>query len=227
MKTIALTVLSILGLISISAKAQNSEERTLKPFDKVRITNEIRVYLTKGETESARVVASNISLEDIITEVNAKTLEITLKRGVYKDATIEVYLTYKELRDLFVSASGRAGVQSVIIGDKMVFNATTNGQIDAQIDLRTADISAAKGASIRLNGKIGSYEAKIATGAILSAYDVVADSAFVNVNSKGIAKVSANELLEANVRTGSTLTLIGTPKDKRIKTGVGATILEQ
>jgi len=227
MKTIALTVLSILGLISLSAKAQNSVERTLKPFDKVRITNEIRVYLTKGETESARIEASNISLEDIITEVNAKTLEITLIRGVYKDATIEVYLTYKELRDLFVSASGRAGVQSVITGDKVVFNATTNGQIDAQIDLRTADISAAKGASIRLNGKIGSYEAKIATGAILSAYDVVADSAFVNVNSKGIAKVSANELLEANVRTGSTLTLIGTPKDKRIKTGVGATILEQ
>lgn len=226
MKKAALFLITISAISFISLKAQNIEERKLQPFDKVRITNEIQVYLTKGDVESARIEATGIALDDVITEVKAKTLEITLKRGVYKNVKVDVYLTYTEIRDLYVSSSGRAGVQSVITGDKVVLSATAGGQIDADVDLRTADISVAKGASVRLGGKLGSYEAKIASGAILSAYEVAADSAFVNVNSKGVAKVAANYLLEANVRSGASLTINNTPKEKRIKTGVGASIIE-
>jgi hypothetical protein len=108
----------------------------------------------------------------------------------------------------------------------VVFNAN-NGEIDAKVDLRTLDVSASKGGSVRLNGKLGSYEAKISTAGVLSALDLVADSVFINVNSGGIAKVLAKELLEANVKTGATLTLSGTPNIKRIKTGIGTTVLEQ
>lgn len=226
MKRICIITL-LLVAIQLTAFAQLSEERKLQPFDKIRITNEINVILTKGDSESARIVVRGIALEDVLTEITAKTLEITLKRGVYKDASIEVYLTYVELRDLFVSSSGRAGIQSTISGDKVVFGVTANGQIDAEVDLRTVDISASKGGLIRLKGKLGSYEANISTGANLSALDLVADSAFVKVSSKGIAKVSAKQLIDADVRTGASLTLNGTPVEKKIKTGIGATILEQ
>ena len=100
-------------------------------------------------------------------------------------------------------------------------------RVDADINLRTLDIMATKGASIRLRGKTGSYEATISTGANLSALDVAADSAFVNVSTKSIAKVSAKKLLDAKVKSGSTLTVEGSPEKKNIKAGIGTTILEQ
>ncbi len=149
-----------------------------------------------------------------------------MKRGVYKDIQVDVYLTYVELRDVYVSASGRASIQDVLTGDKVVFSATTNGQIDAKVDLKTVDIIASKAGLIRLEGNIGSYVAKVSTAANLSALDLKADTAFVDVNTKAIAKVIANNLLEADVRSGATLTIGNAPKDKKIKTGFGATIIE-
>jgi hypothetical protein len=218
--------LSVMLFMSFSVLSQNTQEIKLPHFDKLRVTNQINVYITQGDTGIVKVVASGIPLEDIITEVVGKTLEISLKRGVYKDISVEIYLTFTELRDIYVSGSGRVSMQTTLKGDKVVFNAN-NGEINANVDLRTLDLKASKGGSVRLNGKLGSYEAKISTAGVLSALDLVADSVFIDVNSGGIAKVLAKELLEANVKTGATLTLSGTPNVKRIKTGIGATVLEQ
>jgi hypothetical protein len=226
MRTLTISFLILLSTF-LKVSAQKVQERELSPFDKLKITNEIRVYLTQGENESARIEVSGIELEDVITTVTAKTLEISLRRGVYKDISVEVYLTYRELRDIFVSSSGRASIQSVLTGDKVVLNAHTGAQIDAQLNLKTMDLIATKGASVRLKGKLGSYEATISSGANLSALELVADSAFVRANTKSIAKITANKLLDAKVRSGSTLTIEGTPAKKNIKTGLGATILEQ
>jgi len=226
MKTIIISFFVFLST-SFLVSAQKSEERELSQFDKLRITNEIRVYLNQAESEGARIEVSGIDFSDVITEVNAKTLEISLRRGVYKDISVEVYLNYRELRDIYVSSSGRASIQNVLTGDKIVLNAHTGAQIDAEVNLNTLDIIATKGASIRLKGKLGSYEAIISSGANLSAFELKADSAFVRVSTKGIAKVLANSLLDAKVRSGSTLTIEGTPAKKNIKTGIGATILEQ
>jgi hypothetical protein len=226
MKRLNITAL-FLAMIATSLFAQQTVERNLPHFDKIRVTNQVNVYLTQGEVPSARIVASGIALSDIITEVNGKTLEVTLKRGVYKDISVEVYLTYNELRDIHARASGRLSFQSVLTGDKVIMNANTNGEINVDVDLKTCDISAGQGGTIRIGGKLGSYEARITTAGILSANDLAADSAFVTVHSKGIAKVSAKELLEANVRTGGSLTLSGTPDKKNIKSSLGATIIEQ
>jgi hypothetical protein len=226
MKTLTIFTLIIFSAL-LEVSAQKIQERELSHFDKLKITNEIRVYLTQGETESARIEVSGIELDDVLTTITAKTLEISLRRGVYKDISVEVYLTYRELRDIFVSSSGRASVQSILSGDKVVINAHTGAQIDAQLNMKTMDLIATKGASVRLKGKLSSYEATISSGANLSALELVADSAFVIANTKSIAKVAANKLLDAKVRSGSTLTIEGTPAKKNIKTGIGATILEQ
>jgi hypothetical protein len=224
-KTFAL--LSLLIGFAIITLAQTESTRSLPFFDKLKVTNQVSVFLTHGDELSARILSTGISMDDVITEVTGKTLEITLRRGVYKDVTIDVFLTYSQLRDIYVSASGRLSFQDTLIGDKLVVNATTNGEINAIVDLRTLDVSADKGGLARISGKLGAYEARISTGGNLSALELQADSAFVTVSTKGIAKITAKELVEANVRTGATLTLTGSPNQKKIKTGLGATVLEQ
>ena len=215
-----------IGLSTVTI-AQPTNVRELPFFDKLKVTNQINVILSHGEELSARIEAKGIPLEDVITEVTGKTLEITLKRGVYTDIHVDVFVTYIELRDIYASASGRLSFQDTIKGDKLVANATTNGEINATVDLRTLDVSADKGGLVRLNGKLGSYEARISTAGNLSALELNADSAFVTVSSRAVAKVTAKELIDAHVRSGATLTLTGKPKEKKIKTGLGAKVLEQ
>ncbi len=211
---------------TIMVFAQKSEERNLKPFDKVRVNSEVKVFLSKGDKEQARVVASGIELTDVITRIDGKTLNIELSRGVFYGINVDLFVTYRELRDIYVTGSGSVSVEDTITGDKVVLVATTNGQIQADLDLRTADIEVGQGSTIRLKGKIGSYEAKISAKGILSALDLQADSTFVKVASASTAKVFARELLDANVRTGGTLTYAGSPRNKKIKTGIATTVNE-
>jgi len=222
-------VITVIGFLCTALQVfpQVNQERKLDLFDKLKITNEVTVYLTQGDSAGVKIEAFGIDPDDVLTTVTAKTLEIGLQRGVYKDISVNLYLTYQELRDVFVSSSGKAIFQGSLAGDKVVLNAHSGAQVDADINLRTLDIMATKGASIRLRGKTGSYEATISTGANLSALDVAADSAFVNVSTKSIAKVSAKKLLDAKVKSGSTLTVEGSPEKKNIKAGIGTTILEQ
>jgi hypothetical protein len=222
-----ISLLVCFSLIVQIAAAQGIEERKLPHFDKLKVTHQVKVYLSRGDAEMVKVIARGIEPSDVITEVVGKTLEITLKRGVYKDISVEVWVTYRDLRDIYSTASATIVVESIITGDKIVLSAFTGSQIDAQLSVRTADINLDKGANINLKGEIGSFEAKVASGAILSALELSADSVYVNANTRGVAKVFAKSFIDANIRTGSTLTLKGNPPVKKVKSGFGATILEQ
>lgn len=208
----------------MTAFSQTTEERKLQPFDKLKIDSDVKVFLTKGTEEQLKVVVSGLELSDVETTVNGKTLQIELSRGIHKDASVEIYVTYKEIRDINVGASGRLSVQTPLDGDKVVLIATTNGEIETELNLKTVDVKVGQGAVIRLSGKTGSMDAKVSTKGILSALDVKSDSTYIQVGTAGIAKVTAILLLEANVGLGGTLTYSGTPQVKNIKTGIGATV---
>lgn len=216
--------LSALILNCLNLFSQTTEERNLSPFDKLKVSSEVKVYLSKGQEEKLKIVASGIELSDIEITIEGKTLQIELTRGIHVDAHVEIYLTYKEIREITVGSSGRVSVQNTIVGDKVTLNANTNGELDAELNLKTADIKIGQGAVIRLTGKLGSMDAKISTGGILSASDIQTDSSYVRVGSAGTAKINAVYLLDADIRTGGTLTYSGKPKDTKIKTGLGATV---
>lgn len=225
MKKIALLNYLIL-FIALPLLSQTTEERSVGAFDKLKVSNELKVYLTKGNEEKVKVIVSGIDINDVHTVVNQKTLEIELSRGIFLDVNIEVYITYKELREIIVGSSGRVSVQESLVGDKVILNASSGGEITAELNLKTVDVKVGQGASIRLNGKTGSIDAHINTGGILAAIDLLSDSTYVKVGTAGTAKVNAIMLIDANVRTGGTLTFTGNPANKKITKGIGATINE-
>jgi hypothetical protein len=220
-------VIVLFGLLIIShftSICQINEDRKLPPFDKLNVSSEVKVFMTKGNEEKVKIVATNISLSDIETSVNGKTLQIELSRGIHIDANVELYLTFKEIRDIKVGASGSISIQSPLVGDKVVLKASTNGQLESELNLKTVDVKVGEGGVVRLSGKTGSIDAKISTGGIISALELQSDSTYVRVGSAGVAKITAVYLLDAVIRTGGTLTYSGKPKESKIKKGIGATV---
>lgn len=211
-------------LVNYFTYSQQTEERKLSSFDKVNVLSEVNVYMNKGTEENVKVSAYGIDLAEVETIINGKTLQIQLTRGVQKNAKIDIYVTYKEVRDLSVAAAGKISVQDTLKGDKVVLNAITNGEIDSELNLKTVDINIGQGGVVRLTGKVGSIDAKLSTGGILSAIDLQSDSTYVKVSSTGNAKVTANSLLDADVKTGGNLTYAGKPSQKNIKKGFGTTV---
>lgn len=219
-------ILIITGFIIANyfSYSQQTEERKLTSFDKVNVLSEVNVFMNKGTEEKVKVSVYGIDITDVETIINGKTLQIQLTRGVQKNARIDIYVTYKEIRDLSVAAAGKISVQDTLKGDKVVLNAITNGEIDSELKLNTVDINIGQGGVVRLTGKVGSIDANLTTGGILSAIDLQSDSTYVKASSTGNAKVTANSLIDADIRTGGNLTYAGKPVQKNIKKGFGSSV---
>jgi hypothetical protein len=216
-----------LALISISSFAQQTAVYTLNEFDKIRVWGEFRVFLVKGDTLKVKVESQDIPASDIVIGVNGKTLEVKLKGKLYDRVSTNVYITYKELRAISVSAAASVSLQDTLKATNVSININTSSEFDGVLVAETAELTVGQGSTLRLRGKVNSYEASINTGGILSAIDLISTKTFVKVSTGASAKVYASELIDANVRTGGSLTYTGNPGQKKIKTLVGATIIEQ
>ncbi len=207
--------------------AQNVEQRELPFFDKIKVSGQIKVFIEKGDKELATIKANEILTSDIIVEVVGKTLEIKLKKDSKKQAKAEVFVKYRELRDISVAAAAYVSMNDTLKVDKLVLNVITTSEFDSDIIANTIDVKVGQGSSVRLRGKVQNYEATVSTKGILSALELKADSAFITVGTGAVAKIYAKELIEANVRPAGSLTYTGEPKQKNIKTSVGSTVREE
>lgn len=216
-----------LALVSISGFAQQTAVYTLNEFDKLRVWGEFKVFLVKGDSLSAKVETQGIPASDIAINVIGKTLEVKLKGKLYDRVSASVYITYNELRDISVSAAASVSFQDTLKAEKVSINVNTSSEFDGALIAQTADITVGQGSTVRLRGSVSSYEVKVNTGGILSAIDLISPQTYVKVNTGATAKVYASKLIDANVSTGGSLTYTGNPEQKKIKTLVGATIIEQ
>lgn len=222
-------LISLLGLtvLTLTTFAQHSAEFSLNEFDKLRVWGEIKVFLTKGDELKAVVQTQGIPASDITVDVKGKTLELRLKGKIFDRVSANVYVTYKELRDISISAASSVSLQDTLKADKVTLQVNTSSEFDGVINAETADISVGQGSTVRIRGKVNSYEAVVNTGGILSAIDLISPKTFIRVSSGASARVFASKTLEANVRTGGSLTYTGNPGQKNIKTLMGANIIEQ
>lgn len=216
-----------LALVSISGFAQQTAVYTLNEIDKLRVWGEFKVFLVKGDSLSAKVETQGIPASDIAINVIGKTLEVKLKGKLYDRVSASVYITYNELRDISVSAAASVSFQDTLKAEKVSINVNTSSEFDGSLIAQTADITVGQGSTVRLRGSVSSYEVKVNTGGILSAIDLISPQTYVKVNTGATAKVYASKLIDANVSTGGSLTYTGNPEQKKIKTLVGATIIEQ
>lgn len=227
MKLNYLFVTLVLSFCTLFSFAQEEETRTLPPFDKVRVTNQINVLMEEGPEHGARIVATGISLENVKLEVTDNTLEIYFDRGVYKDAQVNVYVSYLHLYEIFVNSSGRVSLQTLLKGNNLTVTAFANGEVNAQVDMGNVEVKSKGGGVVRLSGVANTLNAQVSGGGNLSALDLSCTSAVVKASSGSIVKLNIQENLEAKITTGASLTLEGNPKVQNIKTSLWGKLYHQ
>jgi hypothetical protein len=221
-----IAAVQIFLLFPIFGLSQEVREIELTPFNKLKVSGKIVVFATQGDKPMAKIVVTGIPLENVIVNSSDNTLEFKLKIGIQKKPVVEVYLTYVNIEEVTVSTFGKVSFQGLVTGDKVVFQTNSGGVIDADVKFNDSNFKVDKGGSILIGGTIGKYKADISFAGNLSALDLKADSVYLNVSTKGIAKVNASKLIEANIKTKGTLTYTGNPNTKNIKSSKGVTVTE-
>lgn len=207
------------------ANAQKTETREITSFDKIEVTGNIMVEMKLGETESLQIKTINVDPSEVVTEVNKKLLSISMKSNLFDDkAKVTIYITFKEIREITSNASAEIKIQDEIEGDKIFANATAGGRIVMKVKLNAIELKSYQGAHIDVSGSCKTQESFISTGGVLSASNFECDEVFIKMNAKAQAEIIANKKIEANIKSGASLSYFGKPDIENIKTSLGGDV---
>ena len=218
----------IIPVIVSAAYAADSENRTLKAFDGVKVSGPIKLYLSEGSSEAVKVTVEGIDLEKIVTEVAGNKLEVKSRsaRLTGSDVDVRVYVTYTKLRELRCASGAELSSETLIRGDKLEVDVASSGYVDITVDVTILSCNVVSAGELTISGKARNQESVVNTGGKLYAFELIRDNAYVKIGSGGTAEIHATELIEGSVRSAGSLEFKGAPKRQRVEKSSGGKIKE-
>jgi hypothetical protein len=192
------------------------EKRELGTFNKVKTGKGINVTLVAGEKEGIEIQIQNGATSDILTEINGKTLTLKMKTKIYKDMAVRVYVTYKQLLDVYAGTGSSVDCDGAILGETINLTTETDASIEIEVYVKSlyATLSASR---IELTGSTDYQEVKGYAGAHYNAGEFESKEAYIKVNTGALATISVSQKLVGSAATGSKISYYGNP-DKIEKT---------
>lgn len=227
MKHTLILLIALATSFSLPAQEEDpnikKETRELNDFDKLKVTKGINVTLVKGDKPGAEINIVNAPTSDVIIENEQNELTIKMKTRVYQDVSVQVYLTYNELREISVGSGGNVEGHEVLSGSVLILDAGLDSVIDLKVDVDAIEANASA-ARITLNGYANKIEVKATTGAKFQGQNLESKNAYITANTGAIVSVNVSDMLNAKAATGATIEYTGDPDKIETKERFGGTI---
>ena len=212
------------GIIAMAQQNEKTEIRNLKPFDKIKSSKGINVTLREGDEPKAEIVISNAEPEDVIIQQNGREVLIKMKTKIYRNVTVDVYVTFQSLREISAGTGGTITSDDIIEADQLTLEAGMDASIELEIEVKKlkASVSAAR---IEVSGTADYVEASIMGGRFLGA-QLECEEAFIRASAGGSAQIWVTEKLEATAGSGARIEYKGNPEKVEMKTNLGGKVEE-
>ena len=247
-----MTKIIIIFLIGIAGMvlpfSQSEENRDLEAFTKVHVHESIDVYLTKGNKESAKVVAGNVDISEVLTEVRNGRLTIHLDGDNYrKKIDVTVYVTYVDLEELdassagsitvedkieisgdfIVSASSAGDVKASIKANSLKMAASSSGDIEVDVEVENIKVDVSSAGDIEIKGTTKTQTLKASSSGDYNALDLESTEVVAKVSSGGSILISVSEKLYAKANSGGRLRYKGSPKYVDVNSNSGGSVKQK
>jgi len=132
-------------ILAVQFSMAQEISRDLKSFRKIVVSPKVNLILEKGDSESIRLVYSNVSPDKINIIVHGNTLRVYLddakvtekleriypneKRSIYRDASLTAYVTYRELEHLEIRGNQELICNGPISAERFTLKAYGENEI--------------------------------------------------------------------------------------------------
>lgn len=215
---------AIILFVSVNLSAQNKVVRDVSSFDKVKISDDIKVVFKKSDMEKVRISANGIGYDKVLTESSGRELKIRVKNGMFKDSDVNIIIEYVNLRS--VEATNKADIkfQETLTGDELNLKANNNAVINVEVEASALKASLSNGGRIEISGKANLQEVEAKLGSKYNAYEFETENGFIKSNTNSNVVVWVKNKLEATSGSKSVLKYKGKPADVISTTNLGGTI---
>lgn len=200
---------------SIYSGEQVEEERSLKPFNRLRVSGIINLNLSQGDSESLRVEGDSKWVDQLKVEQRGDLLSISLKEGQTswgKNEKIEVFLQLKDLRELEFEGAGQIKTSSMLDLDELFISGKGVGNIVLELEAEMVKAELNFVGNMELKGFAREFRLENEGLGNIDASKLISQK--VDLTSSGIGKITvhAEEELQMNVSGIGSVSYTGNPK---------------
>lgn len=201
-----------LSLFTTGSYGQQTENRQLSSFSAISVGEAINVYLIPGSSESAKVTADGLDLDEVLTEVKGNRLKIHLEENNYRNIDVKVWVTYRTLNSIEVSSAASVKTEGVLSTSSLSVDASSAGGGNLEIDVEELDVEVSSSADLEIRGKSDMGEVSVSSAGRFEGYELIWSEVEVNASSAGTARVKVTKRLDAKASSAGTIRYKGNPE---------------
>ena len=209
--------LLIVGIFIANPLLAKEEVRDLPPFTEIMLKISGKVYLEQGDTQSVKIVASDETLEEIITEVKGRSLNIRFpSTNMFKKwnpGKIEIYITVPGIDALNVSGSGDIISEEI---SSRILDLMVSGSGNIEIENLTSEqisttVSGSGNIKINGGGVAKELKSRISGSGNVDASGFEADKVDAQTSGSGSCSVISNGEIKARISGSGNVFYSGNP----------------
>jgi hypothetical protein len=219
-----LTFLLLLTTVAVIQAQTQSETRSLRSFNSIKVGNSIDAVLVKGSENAIEIQASGISLDKVQTNVNNQSLEVKLAKGNHKSNSVKVTITYVDVDEVQASTSAKVVLKNEMKAENVHLFATTSAYLEVEVDAKNLILEANTNAKIFVKGEAETLDLKIDTNADVKGEGLQVNQAEVKGSTAAKANFHVKESIKGNAATASKIIYTGDPRIVDVRTNTGGEI---
>ena len=208
------------------------QTRQVSGFHGISVSSGIDLQLTQKNVEEVMVEADTEDQDKIITKVEDGILKIYMKEKSWSflhwnTKERKVFVSFKTLDQLKVSAGSDVNSPSVLKLDKLNLDVSSGSDVKLELDANELIVETSSGSDVSLNGKAVLFQVAASSGSDINAGDLESKKCIAHVSSGSNIKVNVTEELEANASSGGDITYSGNPKTKNVRESSGGDVTKK
>lgn len=237
MKTLTTFLCAVLFFIGTSAQSTPTDtvDRHLSGFSRIKIQGPFKVYISQGDVESVKLLASPEAIGRTVSTVDGHTLKLRNKYESWswgpkrwfrrKDQwytpkeKVTVYITTRDMSSITVSGSADVIFTDPIATNSMAIRLRGSAGLSGNVSTKKLTSHISGSGKIKLAGTATDARIRLSGSANFSAPQLVTENATVHISGSGHASVNASDQVNATLHGSAGLRYTGTAKVNSTKSG--------
>lgn len=188
------------------------EDRSVKDFARLEVSNAFKVYLSQGQSVSLTVEADQNLMAYIKTEVKGDRLRIYTTENIRSAEAMNIYLTFRELEMIGLSGAVELTGEGTMSFGSLNLDGSGASELDLSLKADKIDVDFSGASHIVLAGEAPVAVFDVSGASKINAYNLAVRTCELDVSGAAEARVNVAESLTVNVSGAASVRYKGSPK---------------
>ncbi len=213
---------------------ENSQTRSVRDFDAIKVSTGVQLYLSMNDRQAVRIEADDEILEDVVTEVKDGTLHIYVrKNNIFKffnwgsKSTVKAYVSATEINSLDASSGAYIRSENTLKGSSLILDMSSGGGMALDLVYKEIKMDGSSGANAKISGRAKNFNVSASSGSNIDARNLEAVNCEARASSGANISMVATDEISAHSSSGGSIRYSGNPGVKNINKSSGGTVSQR